>query len=40
VRATKADAAAAEEHFDGKATESPATTKSTSRRGPHDKPAD
>jgi mannose-6-phosphate isomerase-like protein (cupin superfamily) len=40
VRATKADAAATEEHFDGKATESPATAKSTSRRGPNAKPAD
>ena len=40
VRATKADAAATEEHFDGKATESPATAKSTSRRGSHAKPAD
>ena len=40
VRATKADAAASEEHFDGKTTESPVTAKSTSRRGSHDKPSD
>lgn len=40
VRATKADAAATEEHFDGETTESPAPAKSTSRRGSHDKPAD
>jgi mannose-6-phosphate isomerase-like protein (cupin superfamily) len=40
VRATKADAASAEEHFDGKTTEASAPAKSTSRRGPHDKPAD
>jgi len=32
VRATKADAAATEEHFDGKTTESPAPAKSTARR--------
>lgn len=36
VCATKADAAATEEHFDGKTTESP---KSASRRGSNDKPA-
>ena len=40
VRATKADTAATEEHFDGKTTEAPATAKATSRRGSHDKPAD
>ena len=40
VRATKADAAATQEHFDGKTTEAPAPAKSTSRRGSNDKPAD
>ena len=39
VRATKADAAATEEHFDGKMTESPASAESTSRRGSDAKPA-
>jgi len=40
VRATKADAGAAEEHFDGATTEAPAPAKSTSRRGANDKTAD
>ncbi|MDO9218128.1 MAG: cupin domain-containing protein, partial [Lacisediminimonas sp.] len=40
VRATKADAAASEELFDGKTTEALAPDKSTGRRGSHDKPAD
>lgn len=40
VRATKADATATKEHFDGKATELLAPAKSTSRRGSNDKPAD
>ena len=40
VCATKADAAATEEHFDGKTTESPAPAKSARRRGTHAKPTD
>ena len=39
IRATKADAAATEEHFDGKTTESAAPGKPTTRRRPNDKPA-
>jgi mannose-6-phosphate isomerase-like protein (cupin superfamily) len=39
VRATKADAAASEEHFDGTTTESPAPSASKGRRESHDKPA-
>lgn len=39
VRATRADAAIAEEHFDGKTTESPAPAKSSGRRGTNDKPS-
>lgn len=39
VRATKADAAATEEHFDGKTTETRAPAKSTNRRSSNDKPA-
>ena len=39
VRPTKADAAASDEHFDGKTTESPWSAKSTRRRGSDDKPA-
>ena len=39
VYATKADATAAKEHFDGKTTETPKAAKARSRRGSHDKPA-
>jgi mannose-6-phosphate isomerase-like protein (cupin superfamily) len=39
VRATKDDAAAKEEHFDGKTTEAAASTKSARSRGPHAKPS-
>lgn len=40
VRATKADAAATEECFDGATTESPAPAKPPRRRGANDKSAD
>jgi mannose-6-phosphate isomerase-like protein (cupin superfamily) len=39
VRATKTDAAAAEEHFDGKTTEAAASAKPASSRGAHAKPS-
>lgn len=38
VRATKAEAEAAEEHFDGQATEAPAPAEPKPRRGAHAKP--
>lgn len=40
VRATKADAEATEEHFNGEMTEALTPAKSTSRRGSNVKPAD
>jgi mannose-6-phosphate isomerase-like protein (cupin superfamily) len=39
VRATKADAASTEEHFNGKTTETAARAKSASSRGAHAKPS-
>ncbi|MDI1325397.1 MAG: cupin domain-containing protein [Brevundimonas sp.] len=39
VRATRADAAAVKEHFDGTTTEAPAPARPTSRQGSNDKPA-